>query len=293
MLSLIGQLFVDGLSSGLVYVILALGFVFIMSVSRIFFIAYGQFYMIGAYTVWYAVTQFHIPYFLSLMIGTVVTAIMGVFCYILIFQYIERVAWRFLATLAASVGLTIIISQIAVLMFGTLPRNIPNVFPGSVEIFGIHTTTSKLVLMGLGVSITLMLFWVHEKTNLGRAMRAISFDPAVAALQGVNFNLINQTTFGIATALAGFAGGIIAPTYGMNTQMGTTVILMVLMMVLLGGMDSLTGAVVGGLVVGEILSFGQFFIGSSIQIVLFVIIGIVLYFRPWGLMGKGLVDMDL
>jgi branched-chain amino acid transport system permease protein len=147
--------------------------------------------------------------------------------------------------------------------------------------------------MGLGVSITLMLFWVHEKTNLGRAMRAISFDPAVAALQGVNFNLINQTTFGIATALAGFAGGIIAPTYGMNTQMGTTVILMVLMMVLLGGMDSLTGAVVGGLVVGEILSFGQFFIGSSIQIVLFVIIGIVLYFRPWGLMGKGLVDMDL
>lgn len=285
MLSLIGQLIFDGMAIGLIYVILAAGLVLILSVSQIFFIAYGQFYMIGAYTVWYAVCMLHLPYLVALPIGVLCTAILGVLSYILIFQRVQFMEGRFLATITAALGLTLILGQAGLLVFGTVPRSIPAVVTGMINWFGISITVDKLVLIGLSVAITVALFLVHERANIGRAMRAVSILPEVASLQGINTNRIYLVTVGIGTALAGFAGGIIAPSYSINPQMGTNIIVSVLLLVMLGGMDSLLGAVAGGIVVGLILSFGQFFIGGTVQILLFFVIGVIIFFRPAGLLG--------
>lgn len=286
MSSLFGQLIFDGLAIGLVYVVLAAGFVMVISITRILFVAYGMFYLLGAYSVWYAVTRLDIPYFIALPIGVAVTAIMGMLCYILIFQRLQFKEGSFLSTIAAAMGLILIIGQASLLVFGTVPRGIPVVFPGMIKWLGINIGVDKLVLIGLGIAITVLLFLFVEKTNIGRAMRAVSFSPEAASLRGINATRICLITMGIGSALAAFAGGIIAPSYGLHPQMGSTIIVIILLMVMLGGMDSLLGAVAGGLVVGQVLSFGQYFIGGTVQILLFIVIGVIIFFRPAGLLGR-------
>jgi branched-chain amino acid transport system permease protein len=285
---LAGQLMFDGLATGLVFVILATGLVLIASVNRILFMAYGMFYTIGAYTTWYAVHNFTLPYWISLIIGVACSGLLGVIVYLLIFQRLQKKEGSFLATLIASMGLMMILSQGNLLIFGTQPRSIPSVFTGNLEFIGINITISKLALIIIGIVVTLVLFFIYEKTPIGRSMRAVSYIPEAAALQGVNSNRVYLVTLGLGTALAGIAGAIIAPTYGINPQMGNNVIWTVMLMTMLGGMDSLLGAVVGGVVIGQILSFGQFYIGGTVQIILFIFIGVVLYFRPNGLMGRGI-----
>jgi branched-chain amino acid transport system permease protein len=286
MLSTVGQLTFNGLTIGLIYVILAAGLVLILSVTEIFFVAYGQFYMIGAYVAWYSVKSLGLPYFMALLLGVLATAILGIVSYILIFQRIQRTENRFLSTITAALGISLILGQAGLLLFPTTPQSIPSVFHGSYTLGGIVFGVDKLALIGMGVLVTVILFWVYEKQGIGRAMRAVSLLPDVAALQGINPNRIYLLTMGIGTALAGFAGGILAPSYNISPSMGNNVIASVLLMTMLGGMDSLLGAVAGGLVVGLILSFGQYFVGGIVQIYLFIIIGVIIFFRPNGLLGR-------
>ena len=281
-----GQLVFDGLAIGLVYVILAAGFVLVISITRILFIAYGMFYMIGAYAVWYAFDTWNLPYFVALPVGVIITAVVGMLSYLLIFQRLQFKEGQFLATIAAAIGLMMILGQAGLLVFGTIPRSIPTVFPGMIRWLGLNISVDKLVLIGLGVAITILLFLFLERTNMGRAMRAVSFLPEAASLHGISATRVCLITMGIGAALAAFAGGIIAPSYGIHPQMGSSIILIVLLMVMLGGMDSLLGAVAGGIVVGQVLSFGQYYIGGMSQILLFIVIGIVIYFRPAGLLGR-------
>jgi branched-chain amino acid transport system permease protein len=127
-MSLFGQLVFDGLTIGLVYVILAAGLVFILSITEILFIAYGQYYMIGAYAVWYAVHLLNLPYALSLVVGVVASAVLGVVSYILIFRRLRNMEGRFLMNLTAALGVSLMLSQSGILVFGTYPRSIPRVF---------------------------------------------------------------------------------------------------------------------------------------------------------------------
>jgi branched-chain amino acid transport system permease protein len=285
---LAGQLMFDGLAMGLVFVLLATGLVLIASVNRILFMAYGVFYTIGAYTTWWVMNTLHLPYFASLVIAVIAVAVMGMLCQILIFNRLQSKEGGFLATLIASMGLLQVLSQSDLLIFGTVARSIPTVFPGVMHVGGINMPVAKVALIIIGIAVTVGLFLVYERTGFGRAMRTVAFLPEVAALQGINVNRIYILTLGLATAIAGIAGGILAPTYGINPSMGNNILWTVMLMSMLGGMDSLLGAVVGGVVIGQMLSFGQFYIGSSIQIVVFVVIGIVLYFKPNGLLGRGI-----
>ena len=284
--SLIGQLFYNGLTIGLIYVILGAGLVLILSVSEIFFVAYGQFYLIGAYMAWYAVKQLNLPYFAGLVFAVIATTALGILLYVLIFKRIRRMKWRILSTITAALGISLVLGQGSLLIFGTIPRSIPAVFTGRYNIGGVLIGMDKVALIIMGVCVTLLIFWIFEKTTLGRSMRSVSFNPEVSNLMGINSDQIYMLTLGLGCALAGFAGAIIAPSYGIYPEMGNNILLPVLLMINLGGMDSLLGALVGGLVVGQVLSFGQFYIGGTVQIYLFIIIFVVLYFRPAGLLGR-------
>lgn len=291
-MSLIGQLFFDGLAMGLVFVILAAGMVMITSVSKILFMAYGMFYTMGAYAVWFCVRTLDLPYFISLPIGLLAAGAMGIICYLLIFKRLQYSEGGFLATLIASMGLLLILGQGGLLVYGTVPRSVPNVFNGKFMLGDLTIANDKLALIALGIIVVLILFWIYEKTAIGRAMRAVSFKAETASLMGVNTSWIYMITLGLGTALAGFAGGILAPSYGISPGMGSNVLWTIILMCMLGGMDSLLGAVFAGAVIGQILSFGQYFIGGTVQIAIFIIIGIVLFFRPQGLLGKG-IDIEV
>jgi branched-chain amino acid transport system permease protein len=285
---LAGQLVFDGFAMGLVFVILATGLVLLASVNKIIFMAYGMFYTIGAYVTWYLVHYLSMPYFPALLIGVLGSGGIGALSYLLIFARLSTIEGGFLASLIASMGLQMALSQGGLLVFGTVPRSIPTVFPGTFTPLGIHISMDKLVLIAAGVLVCVALFLIYTKTRLGRSMQAVSFVPEAAALQGIDANMVNLITMTIACGVAGIAGGLLAPSYGINPQMGNTIIWTVMLMSMLGGMDSLIGAVFGGIVIGQLLSFGQFYIGGTVQIVIFIIIGIILYFKPNGLMGHGI-----
>jgi branched-chain amino acid transport system permease protein len=290
LITLLGQLIIDGIVTGLVYVILAVGLVLILSVSRIFFIAYGQFYMLGAYIVWGSLTRWEIPYFLGLMLAIIATAILGMLCYQFIFRYVQY-RGGFLSNIVAAIGLMMIMGQAGLLIFGTIARSVPPVFPGIISVAGISIPVEKLVLVILTLTIAIAAFFVYEKMKVGRAMRAVSLNPEAATIQGVKPNLVYLATMGFGCALAGFGGGVMAPVYVIYPEMGSNIILSVLLVIMLGGMDSMLGAVLGGLVLGITLVFGQYFLGSLAQIFLFVVIGIILFFRPGGLLGKAELEV--
>jgi branched-chain amino acid transport system permease protein len=285
-MSIIMQLAFDGLTIGLIYVILAAGLVLILSVTEIFFVAYGQFYMWGAYATWYVVNKFSLNYFVGLVVAIVATMVLGLASYMLIFRRMQRIEGRFLPTVTAALGISLILAQAVLVVFGTQPKAIPSVFKGAFDAGGVHVEVKKLALIGMGVIVTLVLFWIYEKTRVGRAMRAVALNPDVAALHGINPTRVYLLTMGIGCALAGLAGGLLAPAYNVRSDMGNTVIASVLLMTMLGGMDSLLGAVVGGLIVGQILSFGQYYTGQMSVVYLFLFIGLVVYFRPNGLLGR-------
>ena len=270
--------------------ILAVGLVLILSVSRIFFIAYGQFYMLGAYIVWGSLTRWDIPYFLGLLMAIIATALLGMLCYQFIFRYVQY-RGGFLSNIVAAIGLMMIMGQAGLLIFGTIARSVPPVFPGIISLAGISIPVEKLVLVILTLIIATAAFFVYEKMKVGRAMRAVSLNPEAATMQGVKPNLVYLATMGFGCALAGFGGGVMAPVYVIYPEMGSNIILSVLLVIMLGGMDSMLGAVFGGLVLGITLVFGQYFLGNLAQIFLFVVIGIILFFRPGGLLGKAELEI--
>lgn len=284
---LYGQLFLDGLAMGVVFVLLCAGLVLITSVCRILFMAYGIFYTIGAYTTWFLAVKMNISFFPALAGGMIFSGLIGGLFYVILFQYLQRRKGSFLATLIASMGLMMFLQQASILIYGTQNQGIPTVFPGVLNLGSIHISFDKAALIIISIVITVILFLIYEKTSIGRSMRAVSFLPEASHLFGINSNAVFFLTLMLATGLAGLSGGLLAPVYGINVTMGNNIVWTIILMVMLGGMDSLIGAVVGGLVIGQILSFGQYFIGSSVQILVFIIIGIVLYFRPQGLMGRG------
>jgi len=291
LITLLGQLIIDGIVTGLVYVILAVGLVLILSVSRIFFIAYGQFYMLGAYIVWGSLALLRIPYFIGLLMAVIATSILGLLCYQFIFRYIQYRGGQFLANIVAAIGLMMIMGQGGLLVFGTIARSVPPIFPGILSIANISIPIEKLVLVILTLVIAIAAFFIYEKMKIGRAMRAVSLNPEAATLQGVKTSMVYLATMGFGCALAGFGGGVMAPVYVIYPEMGSNIILSVLLVIMLGGMGSMVGAVLGGLVLGITLVFGQYFLGSMAQIFLFIVIGIIIFFRPGGLLGKAELEV--
>jgi len=287
------QLIVDGLAMGLVYVLLASGFNLIMTVPKVLFIAYGEFYMLGAYVLWGLVLLGNIPFLPALCLATIATAILGGIVYRLIFQRIQYMEQQFLTNIIAALALSMIIAQGALLVFGTESRGMPSIFPGIVNIGAITIAAEKIVLVVLTLAVLMGLNIFLQKTNYGRAMRAVSFNADVAALQGVSANMTCLVTMAVGCGLAGFAGGLMAPVFALSPKMGSITIF-VLFVVMLGGIGSMVGAILAGLILGMTLSFGQFFFGSGLsQIVFFVVIFIILYFRPGGLLGKAEADIPI
>ncbi len=280
------DLLVGGMASGLVYVLLAAGLILVLSVSRVFLIAYGQLYMVGAYTAYAAVSWWKLPFVVALPLAMLVVAAVGMLCYAAVFRFAERAQRQFLATIVAAAGLMIILNHAVLTIFGASPRTVPTVIRGSVNLLGTTLPNEKLAIIGASVVVTLALFLVYRRTRLGRAMRAVSVSPDVAALHGIVVSRIHLVTMGVSGALAGFAGAMLAPVYGVTTEMGNEVFLTIMLVAMLGGMDSLVGAVLGGLVVGVTSALGQYLLPSYSQIILYAVIGIIILVRPGGLVGR-------
>lgn len=278
------ECFINGLQMGMLIVLMACGLVLVLGITKIFNFAHGEFYMFGAYiTFYFSYSLFKFNYGISLFFSALGAGLLGWLSYLAVFQ---RIRGSLLLCAAATIGMSMAFRQGALLGFGTTEKGMPSVFPGLINIAGYTFPREKIVAIALGLLALLLLFYVLKMTKVGKAMRAVSLDAETASLQGVNVNWIYGLTVAAGCALAGVAGGIMAPILAVTPHMGHRSLLLVLIVLLVGGLESLLGAILAGIGIGMVMSFGFQFFGGISEMIVFIIIGLFLISKPGGILGR-------
>lgn len=276
------QILINGLSVGMTYVLVAAGFTLVLGVARIINFAHVDFYMLGGLAIYYIYGQLHINYFLALIIAAPLVALLGVLCERFYFRYKRG---HFLQAVAGAVGIGLIITGSVAVTFGTNEMSVPTVFPGIARVGAIAISWERIAVIILSLAIMLGLYYLIMRTKAGKAMRAVVLDPDVAAMQGVNVNRTFMIAMAVGTGLAAIAGALIAPVFSVTPYMGGSMLFKALLVMFIGGIGSVWGAVLGGLILGLIDSFGFAVIGGWVTLAGFVIVLMFALFKPGGLLG--------
>ena len=279
----------NGLTTGAVYALIALGLTLIYGVLHIINFAHGAALMMALYVVYFLKTQLGIDPYLALPL---VVPGMFVFGYAVQRLVINRASHgKDENILLVTLGLSIIMENLALIFFKSDTRTIDTAYtlatvPVNAGFAQAMIALPKLVAFAGALVVSAMLFWLVGKTDLGRAIRAVSKEKHGAKLMGINVDHIYALTFGIGLACVGAAACFLLPAYYVNPQVGSGFVLVAFTVVVLGGMGSFVGALVGGLLLGVVESLGGLYFGDSLgQIGIFVIFIAVLLFRPQGLFG--------
>lgn len=277
------QALINGVMLGMMYVVIALGLTLVYSILGIVNFAHAEFYMMGGFLTWLLYVRMGLNYFLVLPVAIVVV---GLFA-----MLVERVFFRpfrgkVLEAFIISLGLIWIFQEAAQKIMGVWDKGAPSAFPGTITIFNISFHVERLVVTIIGGVLLLAMYFFITKTKLGRAMRAIAQDRECAAFQGVNIDKISTITFGVGGALAASAGVLLGPVLFINPYMGAPVILKAFIIIILGGLGSIPGCLLGGLFLGMVDAVGSLYANSqAVEIFTFVFIFFMLVIRPQGLLG--------
>ena len=280
---LLVQSAVIGVSIGSIYILMALGLTLMFGMMHIINFAHGAIYMLGAFVIYYVFFQGGAPYFAAFVSAMV---LLGAFGYL-----VERSVYRPIKggiepTLVALLALTTFLQAAGYPVFGQLDKHVPPVFQGTRSIFGVMISVERLMIIPLAGILVIGLYLFINKTRLGAAMRAIEQDKEAASLQGVNVNMINGLAFGIGFALAAAAGALMAPIFKLDPMMGEQPLLKAFIIIILGGLGSVPGAIVGGLMLGLVDSIVATALGAEPAFLLsFVFIILLLLWKPSGLFG--------
>jgi branched-chain amino acid transport system permease protein len=281
---MIMQIVVNGVLAGLTYVIMALGFTLIFGIMRIVNFAHGEFYMAGAVLVMLLFGQLGWPFFPSVLIAGLLSGLLGAVCERILFR---RLVGEELPGMIMSLALSIILQSVALIIFGPAEETLPRPFSGIWSFFGATVPWDRTVV-ALGAVVILAVFYLFLRfSRLGLAMQAVAQDPETSSLMGVESGLIYSAAFGIACLLAGLAGALMAPVYTVGPYVGELPMLKAFVVVILGGLGSVPGAVLGGLILGLTESAVATTQGATIALIAsFLIVLAVIIVRPTGLMGR-------
>ena len=282
------QLVMSGLAIGSMYALVALGHVLIWNAMGILNFAHGEMVMVGAFLG----LTFHIilrlPYWLSFGFVAVSGAVIGSVIRRSVYYYMFRKRASGENFLIASIGMSVFLINIAIIIWGSMGFGFPDVFGRKpINIAGTNILPRNLWILGIGVLIMLALNWFLRQTQLGTAMRAVAQDKETASVMGINVDALDTLTFALASALGGVAGILLAPAFLVTTAMGQSVGLKAFTAAIIGSFQSLPGAIIGGLSVGVIENLASAYISSAYKdATAFVILLLVLIVRPTGLLGK-------
>ena len=275
----------NGLTTGGLYALVALGLTLIYGVLHIINFAHGALLMLGLYAVYFLNVQFGIDPYAALLIVPPAMFALG---YGLQRGIIGRASHgRDENILLVTLGLSIIIENLSLFFFRSDTRTVDTPYSFDVvEIFGAFLPYPKVVAF-IGALVTAALLWLlMSHTDLGRAIRALAKERKGAQLVGINADHVFAMSFGLGIACLGVAACLLLPSYYVNPQVGGGFVLIAFTIVVLGGMGSFVGALIGGLIIGVVEALGGLFLGESLgQIGIFLIFILVLIFRPTGLFG--------
>lgn len=275
----------NGVTTGALYALIALGLTLIYGVLHIINFAHGALLMLGLFAVYYLNTRLGIDPYVALLIVPPAMFVLG---YALQRGIIGKAAHgRDENILLVTLGLSIVIENLALYFFKSDTRTIDTPYSfETVEILGAFIPQPKLIAFG-GALVTAALLWLlMTRTDLGRAIRALAKERKGAALVGIDTEHVFAMSFGLGIACLGIAACLLLPSYYVNPFVGHGFVLIAFTIVVLGGMGSFVGALIGGLIIGVVEAMGGLFLGESLgQIGIFLIFILVLIFRPLGLLG--------
>ena len=280
---------IGGLITGGIYALIAVGLSLQYGVGRVLNVSHGEFIMLGAFATWSLYTFFGISPLISLVICGPLLFIIGFFINRTLFQYLrgksESMGDFADRSLLASFGLLFIIQNIALITWKADIRGY-SYLDSSVSIFGALFSANRLVALLFAIGISLAFYFFLTRTRLGKAIRAAAEDPETAQAMGVNIHRVLAICFGLGALMAGFAGVLISMMYEMQPTMGLEYTIIAIIVVVLGGLGSITGSLIGGFILGLIGSIVTYIDAGLALIAYYVIFILLLIVRPTGLFGK-------
>ncbi len=281
------QIILDGIMIGGIYTLVSLGLTIIFGVMRIINFAHGEYLMLAMYACFWLFTLTGLDPYVSIIIVAPLMFITGMATYRLVIHPIINASE--LAHVFATLGLSIALQGLALYFWHADFRSVPTVYASKTIILGsnfVNLTRFVALLVAIATVIALSLFF--KKTYLGKAIRAATQNRIAAQLMGVDLTKIYMITFGLGMAILGLAGGVLMPVYEVFPTIGGLFVLVTFVVVILGGLGSIVGALVGGLLIGLIESISGFFIAPALKEgVYFIIFVLILLFRPTGILGRG------
>lgn len=278
-------IWVDGLVQSCIYVTMAFGMVLVFSILGILNWTHGQFYMLGAFVVYYAITATGIPFPISLLVSGVIVGGLGMLVEKFVIERLSVPGYGMLYVTVATLALIFFFEGAAGMSFGLMDKGMATVLPGVLDLGSFSISYQKIAVIIFTLVIMAAMYVVLNRTKVGLAIRAAAQEPVAASLYGISVGRVSLIVMGIGCALAAMAGGIIGPVYSVNPFMGRIPMIMSLLAIIIGGLGSLTGAIVGGIILGLLNSVIAYKISYFSEVALFVLVILILLIRPQGLFG--------
>ena len=279
------QSMLSGILVGGVYALIGIGLTIIFGVMRVINFAHGDLLMIGMYMTYFLFALFHIDPFVSIVVTIPMMFLFGAF---LQKVFINRVLGALPQNqILLTIGMGLVMSNAVMLAFTSDYKILSTTYSSSsFNLLSISVSTPLLISFAITIIITVILYWFLYRTDTGQAIRATAQDRAAAQLMGINVKRMSIIAFGLGAALAGTAGALISPTYYIFPQVGSVFTLKAFVITVLGGMGSIVGATLGGVLIGIAESVGGVYFGSGWKdVIVFIVFLLVLLFKPSGLLG--------
>ncbi|MCP4981615.1 MAG: branched-chain amino acid ABC transporter permease [Gammaproteobacteria bacterium] len=284
-MELILQSIINGLIQGGFFALFAVGLVLIFGVMSVVNFAHGELVMIGAYTIWLLHAQNGFGFIPAIFVAVMLVTIIGLL--------MERFLFRPtrddpLAGLICSIGVLFILQVVATLVGGDGPsKQVPPPFHGTLVLFDfLRIPYQRIFSLVVSVGALSLLWYFLTRTKLGWALRAVALDREAAALQGININRISMIAIGVGGALAGLAGALMAPLTNINPHMGHNVIITAFIVTIVGGVGSLSGAVLAAVLYALFHTFVTVYFGGTVATICgLILMVVVLIVKPTGIMG--------
>ena len=278
---------INGVSLGSIYAIIALGYSMVYGIAKMLNFAHGDIIMVGAYICFYAMTKYNLPPLVGILLAMLVCMALG--------MIIEKLAYKplrqatSLAVLITAIGVSYLLQNLALLFFTSSVKVFPSVVgDGKLVVNDLVISYVTVISIVTCLVVMLVMTWFTSKTKMGKAMRACSEDKAAAQLMGINVDATISATFVIGSALAAVAGVLLCSAYpNLVPTTGSMPGIKAFTAAVFGGIGSIPGALVGGILLGIIEIFAKAYISTQISdAVVFAVLIIVLLFKPTGLLGK-------
>lgn len=287
--TLLAQVF-TGLVLGMIYVLLAIGLSLIFGLMTVVNFAHGALYMLGAYF-----GVFLLGYTKSFWVALIVAPLMVGALGLLIERFLIRRLYGRSPDdpLLLTFGLSLILVEGVKVFWGKIGLTLdpPRALAGAVDLGFMTFPAYRLFLVAVIAAVLIALYFFLERTNIGLIIRAGSRDPLMVRALGINLGRVWLVVFGIGTGLAGLAGILAGPMRGAYAEMGVTMVIESFVVIVVGGMGSLLGAVVAGLLIGQVVGLTTLFVPKAAEIMVFLVMAVVLLVRPSGLFGEaGLME---